>query len=100
MLAIGYCRVSTAKQSEKGTSLEAQVEKIRAMAVVHGAELVDVVQDGGESAKTLNRPGIQRVLKLVHERQGPAGIVAQVDRPTRSVKALCARRQSFEALAG
>src|SRR5678815_1442360 len=89
MLAIGYCRVSTAKQSEKGISLEAQVEKIRAMAVVHGAELVDVVQDGGESAKTLNRPGIQRVLKLVHERQVRAVIVAKLDRLTRSVKDLC-----------
>jgi DNA invertase Pin-like site-specific DNA recombinase len=93
MLAIGYCRVSTAKQSEKGISLEAQVEKIRAMAVVHGAELVDVVQDGGESAKTLNRPGIQRVLKLVQERQVRAVIVAKLDR---SVKDLCELLELFE----
>src|SRR5713226_7658949 len=86
MLAIGYCRVSTAKQSEKGSSLEAQMEKIRAMAVVHGVELLDVVQDGGESAKTLNRPGVQRVLKLVHERQVRAVIVGKLDRLTRKVK--------------
>src|SRR5258708_33639312 len=90
MLAIGYCRVSTAKQSEKGISLDAQVEKIRAMAVVHGADLVDVVQDGGESAKTLNRPGVQRVLKLVHARQVRAVIVAKLDRLTRSGQVLCA----------
>jgi site-specific DNA recombinase len=96
MLAIGYCRVSTARQAEKGISLEAQVEKIRAMAVVHGAELVDVVQDGGESAKTLNRPGIQRVLKLVHERQVRAVIVAKLDRLTRSVKDLCELLELFE----
>ncbi len=96
MLAIGYCRVSTAKQTEKGISLEAQVEKIRAMAVVHGAELVDVVQDGGESAKTLNRPGIQRVLKLVQERQVLAVIVAKLDRLTRSVKDLCELLELFE----
>jgi site-specific DNA recombinase len=96
MLAIGYCRVSTAKQSEKGISLDAQVEKIRAMAVVHGAELLDVVQDGGESAKTLNRPGVQRVLKLVHERQVRAVIVAKLDRLTRSVKDLCELLELFE----
>src|SRR6266849_5175028 len=96
MLAIGYCRVSTAKQSEKGISLEAQVAKIQAMAVVHGAELVDVVQDGGESAKTLNRPGVQRVLTLVHERQVRAIIVAKLDRLTRSVKDLCELLELFE----
>ncbi len=96
MLAIGYCRVSTAKQSEQGISLDAQVEKIRAMAVVHGAELVDVVQDGGESAKTLNRPGIQRVLKLVQERHVRAVIVAKLDRLTRSVKDLCELLELFE----
>src|SRR5260370_18244569 len=96
MLAIGYCRVSTVRQSEKGISLDAQVEKVRAMAGVHGAELVDVVQDCGESAKTLNRPGIQRVLKLVHERQVRAVIVAKLDRLTRSVKDLCELLELFE----
>ena len=33
--AIGYVRVSTDKQADLGVSLEAQVEKIRAMATVH-----------------------------------------------------------------
>jgi hypothetical protein len=31
---------------------------IRAMATVQGAELVDVIVDGGESVKSLNRPGL------------------------------------------
>jgi site-specific DNA recombinase len=62
MVAIGYARVSTDKQADNGISLEAQATKIRAMALVHGATLLDLVQDGGESAKTLNRPGLQRVL--------------------------------------
>ena len=40
MKAIGYVRVSTEKQADFGVSLEAQAEKVRAMAVVQGAELV------------------------------------------------------------
>ena len=57
MLAIGYVRVSTDRQAEYGVSLNSQEAKIRAMATVQGAELIDVIVDGGESAKRLNRPG-------------------------------------------
>jgi DNA invertase Pin-like site-specific DNA recombinase len=88
MRAIGYCRVSTDKQSEKGVSLEAQTEKIRAMAVVHGFELIEVVEDG-ESGKSLNRSGMQRVLEMVRRREVEAVIIAKLDRLTRSVKDLC-----------
>ena len=56
MRAIGYVRVSTDKQADHGVSLEAQEAKIRAMAVVQGVEIIDLIVDGGESAKNLNRP--------------------------------------------
>ena len=59
------------------------------MALVHGAELVAVIQEGGESAKTLDRPGMQRVLAMVERRQVQAVIVAKLDRLTRSVRDLC-----------
>ena len=52
---IGYVRVSTDKQADRGVSLEAQVEKIKAMATVHDVELLDVLVDAGESAKDLPR---------------------------------------------
>jgi DNA invertase Pin-like site-specific DNA recombinase len=96
MLAIGYVRVSTDRQAEKGFSLEAQTEKIRAMAVVQGAELVDVIMDGGESAKSLNRPGMQQLLALIDNRRIDALIVAKLDRLTRSVKDLCGLLELFE----
>jgi DNA invertase Pin-like site-specific DNA recombinase len=89
MRAIGYCRVSTDQQCERGVSLAAQAQKVRAMALVHGAELVAVIQEGGESAKTLDRPGMQRVLAMVDRRQVQAVIVAKLDRLTRSVRDLC-----------
>src|ERR1700682_672916 len=89
MLTIGYVRVSTDRQAEQGVSLEAQEAKIRAMATVQGAELIDVIVDGGESAKSLNRPGWQRLMALVNSGKVQAVIVAKLDRLTRSVKDLC-----------
>src|ERR1700732_2703563 len=96
MKTIGYVRVSTDKQADRGVSLEAQAEKIRAMAVVHNAELIDIIVDGGESAKSLNRPGMQRLLALVDAGKVKAVIVAKLDRLTRSVKDLCELLERFE----
>src|SRR6516165_9028038 len=68
MKAIGYVRVSTEKQADFGVSLEAQSEKVRAMAVVQGADLVEVIVDAGESAKSLKRPGMEKLLAMVDAR--------------------------------
>ena len=89
MQAIGYVRVSTDRQAELGVSLEAQEAKIRAMATVQGADLAEVIVDGGESAKSLNRPGQQRLIAVVNAGTVEAVIVAKLDRLTRSVKDLC-----------
>jgi len=43
MHAIGYVRASTDRQAEQGVSLEAQEAKIRAMATVQSAELLEVI---------------------------------------------------------
>src|SRR5438128_1849535 len=96
MRAIGYVRVSTDKQGEQGVSLEAQAEKIRAMAIVHGAEVLDIIVDSGESAKSLQRPGMERLLGLVDGKQIQAVIVGKLDRLTRSVKDLCELLERFE----
>ena len=96
MQAIGYVRVSTDKQAERGCSLDAQAEKIRAMAVVHGAELLDIIVDGGESAKSLQRPGMERLLALVDSKKVDTVIIAKLDRLTRSVKDLCVLLEQFE----
>ena len=96
MLTIGYVRVSTDKQAEHGVSLEAQEAKIRAMATVQGSDLIDVIVDGGESAKSLNRPGLQRLMALVNGGKVQAVIIAKLDRLTRSVKDLCGLLELFE----
>src|SRR5438093_2282962 len=96
MRAIGHVRVSTDKQADHGVSLEAQEVKIRAMGIVQGAEIVDLIVDGGESAKNLVRPGMERLLALVNERKVDTVIIAKLDRLTRSVKDLCGLLELFE----
>ena len=96
MRTAGYVRVSTDRQAELGVSLEAQEAKIRAMATVRGVELEEVIVDGGESAKDLNRPGVQRLLELVENERIDAVIVAKLDRLTRSVKDLSQMLELFE----
>jgi site-specific DNA recombinase len=88
-LAIGYVRVSTEKQADFGVSLEAQTAKVQAMAVVQGVELAEIIVDRGESAKTLNRPGLLRLLDLVDSGSVQTVIIAKLDRLTRSVRDLC-----------
>jgi DNA invertase Pin-like site-specific DNA recombinase len=96
MKAIGYVRVSTDGQADRGVSLDAQRERVRAMAVVQGAELLDVIVDGGESGKNMDRTGLQRVVSLVHTGKVQTVIVAKLDRLTRSVKDLCTLLELFE----
>jgi site-specific DNA recombinase len=91
--AVGYVRVS--KQSEKGVSLEAQAEKVRAMACVHDAD-VEIVADDGETGKHANRPGLQRVLEMVRRGEVELVIVAKLDRLTRSVKDLAETLELFQ----
>jgi DNA invertase Pin-like site-specific DNA recombinase len=96
MKAIGYVRVSTEKQADFGVSLEAQSEKVRAMAVVQGAELAEVIIDAGESAKSLNRPGMARLMALVDSGSVSTVIIAKLDRLTRSVADLAELLKRFE----
>jgi len=95
MKAIGYARGSTDKQAEHGVSLEAQEEKIRAMAVVQGVELIGVIVDA-ESAKSLNRCGMARLLAMVEAKEIQCVIIAKLDRLTRSVKDLGELLERFQ----
>lgn len=81
--AIGYCRVSTKKQD---ISLEAQEQQIRAMAVVKGWDLVDVIVDPDEFSGDMERPGMQRVLEMVQAKEVGAVIFAKLDRLSRSTR--------------
>lgn len=79
--AIGYVRVSTGRQDY---SLEAQQDKIRAMATVKGIDLSEVIVDRDEFSGNLARPGVQRVMEMVKRRQVGMVIITKLDRLTRS----------------
>ncbi len=85
MRAIGYVRVSTEEQATDGVSLAAQEAKVRAYAALYEIELVEVVIDAGQSAKTLDRPGLQRALAALKSGKVDGLVVAKLDRLTRSV---------------
>src|SRR5207302_10417331 len=82
---IAYLRVSTDKQADRGVSLDAQRAKVNAYAELYDLELADVIVDAGESAKSLDRPGLQRALAMLKAGKAEALLVVKLDRLTRSV---------------
>jgi DNA invertase Pin-like site-specific DNA recombinase len=94
---IGYIRVSTQEQVESGFSLQAQEERIRAYAVATARVLSRVVVDDGKSAKSLDRPGLQGILKDIKNGRVSSVIVLKLDRLTRSVRDLGELVDMFQA---
>lgn len=82
---IAYLRVSTDKQADRGASLDAQRVKAAAYAQLYDLELVDTIVDAGESAKSLERPGLKRALTMLKAGEAEALLVVKLDRLTRSV---------------
>jgi DNA invertase Pin-like site-specific DNA recombinase len=81
--------------AERGVSLAAQTEKIRAMAAVQDLELLDILVEPGETAKNLDRPAMQRMLAMVDAKAVDTVIIAKLDRLTRSVKDLAELLERF-----
>jgi len=85
MRVILYVRVSTADQADSGVSLDAQIAKLKAYASLYDLEVVEVLVDAGESAKSLKRPGLQRALAMLKRGEADGLGVVKLDRLTRSV---------------
>jgi site-specific DNA recombinase len=96
MQVIGYTRVSTSEQATEEVSLAAQRAKIEAYAVVKDWTLGEVIVDAGLSAKTLKRPGLQRVLAMVRAREMDVVVVAKLDRLSRRVRDMYDLVELFE----
>ncbi len=92
---IAYVRVSTEDQAEAGVSLAAQRARIEAFCVATARELDETIVDAGQSAKSLVRPGMTRILEGV--RNGTIGtvVVLKLDRLTRSVRDLGDLTETF-----
>ena len=85
MTAIGYVRVSTEEQAGSGLGLEAQRAAVLAECERRGWRLVELVEDSGFSAKSLDRPGMAYALDLLARGDASILVVAKLDRATRSV---------------
>lgn len=85
MKAIGYIRVSTEEQANEGQSLGSQRKKLLGYAELYDIELVDVIEDGGVSAKSLDRPGLKKALARLKAGEADGLLIAKLDRLTRSV---------------
>ncbi len=87
--AVIYLRVSTKEQAERGGeaegfSIPAQREACRRKAASISAVVVDEFVDRGESAKTADRPDLQRMLRFIAEQPVKYVIVHKVDRLARN----------------
>jgi DNA invertase Pin-like site-specific DNA recombinase len=79
--AVAYIRTSTDKQE---ISPEAQKSKIGAYADLYELQLVETVVEVG-SARSLDRPGLQRALTMLKDGSATALLIVKLDRLTRSV---------------
>jgi DNA invertase Pin-like site-specific DNA recombinase len=86
---VAYIRVSTGRQADTGSSLEAQESALRAFAKFRGLELVRIEVDAGLSASSLERPGLQRALSALDSFEAQGILVVKLDRLTRSVRDFC-----------
>lgn len=80
-----YRRVSTEMQKEEGFSLEAQKMRLEAFATSQGWTIIEDYCDEGYSAKSLERPQIQRMIEDMKKQKFDIILVYRLDRFVRSV---------------
>ncbi len=81
---IGYCRVSTGEQALSGLGLADQRMRIRDMARAREWRITRIVEDEGQSAGTLERPGLTVALEALIAGKADGLVVAKLDRLSRS----------------
>lgn len=86
---VAYLRVSTEQQADNGNSLEVQHAKIAQYAALYELDIVAVEIDAGESAGSLERPGLKAALARLERFEAEGLLVVKLDRLTRSVRDLC-----------
>lgn len=82
---LGYVRVSTDGQAEKGASLGAQKYAIADECSRRGWELVDIAEDALTAKRTKHRPGLEYCLKALDAGEFDGLVVARLDRAFRSL---------------
>lgn len=87
---VGYVRVSSEKQAEKGLSLKEQRGAIKLHARTNDLNLLRVETDAGRSAHSIRRPGLERALASLRSGEAQGLVVVKLDRLTRRLRDLLA----------
>jgi DNA invertase Pin-like site-specific DNA recombinase len=93
---VGYTRVSTVRQFEKGLSLEGQKKQIEDYATNTGAEVLEIIAEQGSGGNN-ERKGLLRAVELC-KKEKALFVVTKVDRLGRSVGLIdkLIKQQGFE----
>jgi DNA invertase Pin-like site-specific DNA recombinase len=85
---IGYARVSTEEQADRGLSLSAQRERIAAFATAHGYALLRVEEDAGVSGRLppRRRPAMAGALEAIRAGEADGLVALKLDRLSRSTR--------------
>jgi site-specific DNA recombinase len=94
--AILYARVSTDEQARSGYSLAQQLEALREYAAREGYEVIEEIQDPGQSGASLERPGMDRVRDLVVTGRVSVVLAQDRDRFSREPAYTYLLRREFE----
>jgi site-specific DNA recombinase len=84
MKALLYCRVSTGKQGEDGSSLESQLQACNTHALDLGYEVAGEYRDIYSGAYLYDRPNLERLRSRVRQGDIDALVVHSVDRLSRN----------------
>lgn len=91
-----YVRVSTDEQVKEGFSIPAQKVRLKAFCLSQGWEIVEEYIEEGWSAKNLERPIMQKMLKDIKRNNIDIILVYRLDRLTRSVLDLYNLLKTFD----
>lgn len=92
-----WARVSTAAQADHGTSLEAQLERMREWAIAHNQRHVVEVIEGGVSGASSDRPLLAELIRRVELGEVDTVVVTKLDRLARSLRQLVELVELFES---
>lgn len=96
LIAAIYVRVSTEEQAQEGQSIQAQIEVLTQYCKLFNIQIYDVYKDPGVSGKSMNRPGLE---KLIHDSKlglFNTVLVWKISRLSRSLKDLLIMLDKFE----
>lgn len=91
-----YVRVSTEEQAKEGYSIEGQKQHLKHYCIDNNWEVVGVYADEGLSAKDMNRPQLQALLKQIEQGGIDHVLVYKLDRITRSVPDLYKIKETMD----